>query len=100
MARQSEHKEELRGVIVDVAEAEARFSFFRRVNHAQQNRDADAVDDLGVAEIDHERAATVLQSVAAFALRPLAIDFVEIPARVNDRNAAFNARTDSFRAAA
>ena len=84
VARQAEYLEELRGLRVDVREDERRARAFSRVNHAEHDRDADAVDESGVFEVHDERAATRGEGGATFAFDPFAAQLVEIVAGINE----------------
>src|SRR5215207_11288235 len=85
-ARQAEQIEELERVQAHVGEGDARAAPLRLVDDAEQDRDADAVDQLRVAEVDDERAAAPLHPRHTLALDALAAHLVDVVARVDDRD--------------
>src|ERR1051326_5535761 len=86
--RESEQLEKLERVAADVREDDARALLLRRVDDAEQDRDPDAVDQLGAAEVDDERAAAGLDAQQALALDAVAALLVDVVARVNDGDIA------------
>jgi len=52
MACQSKHLEQFNGLIIDVGEDYLSAALFRDVNDAEQDRDADTVNEFGVAEVN------------------------------------------------
>ena len=85
VARQAEHLEELNSLLIDIGEDESRAGGLDRINDAQQNRDADAVDQLCLTEVDNKSAATRFQLPTAFTLDALAAQFVQIVPSINYR---------------
>ena len=67
MACQSKHVEQLDGLIVNIGKDNLRAALFGDVNDAEKNRDSYTVNEFGVAEINHEGAATARQLPATFA---------------------------------
>jgi hypothetical protein len=68
MAGQSKHFEQLDCLIVDIGEDDLRAALFSDVDDAEENRDSDTVDELGVAEVNNQRAATAIQLPATLTL--------------------------------
>jgi hypothetical protein len=52
MACQSKHLEQFNGLIIDVGEDNLSAALFGDVNDAEQDRDADTVNEFGVAEVN------------------------------------------------
>ena len=88
VACQAQHLKELHGFLFHVREDNQRAALFRDVDDAEQDGDADAVDQLGVAEIDNEGASARLELVPAFALNFFAGQLVEIVAGIDDGGGA------------
>ncbi len=88
MPRQSQHFEQLNRFVVDVGEHDNRAAFFRDVYDAEQDGDADAIHQLGVAEIDHERAAAGIKLLFAFAFNSFTGKFVQIVGRIYNARSA------------
>ena len=65
--RQSEHFEKLDRFFLNVGKNYFRASRLRRVNHAEQNRNADAVDDFGFGKIDDQPFRAGFELALAFA---------------------------------
>ena len=61
---------------------------FCDVDDAEQDGDADAVDKLSVAEIDHEGASAGLELLLTFALDLFAGELVQIVAGIDDGRGA------------
>ena len=61
MACQSEHVEQLDGLIVNVGKDDLGAALFSDVDDAEENRYSDTVNEFGVAEINNQRAATTLE---------------------------------------
>jgi hypothetical protein len=93
MAGQAKHLEQLDGLIVDFRKDNTRPALFGDVDDAEENRDADTVNEFGVAEINNQRAATALELPATFALDLFSGKFVEVIARVNNGGGANTVRT-------
>jgi hypothetical protein len=68
MAGQSKHLEQLDCLIVDIGEDDLRAALFGDVDDAEENRYSDTVNELGVAEINHEGAAPAAELPATLAL--------------------------------
>src|SRR5215207_1849727 len=85
-AREAEQLEELERVQAHVGEGDAGAPPLGLVDDAEQDRDADAVDQLRVAEVDDERAAAPLHPRQTLALDALAAHLVDVVARVDDRD--------------
>src|SRR5215212_6284852 len=85
-AREAEQLEELERVRAHAGEGDARAAPLGLVDDAEQDRDADAVDQLRVAEVDDERAAAPLHPRQALALDAVAAHLVDVVARVDDRD--------------
>src|SRR5215208_8102820 len=85
-ARQAEQLEELERVQTHVGEGDARAAPLGLVDDPEQDRDADAVDQLRVAEVDDERAAAPLDPRQALALDALPAHLVDVVAGVDDRD--------------
>ena len=94
MPRQSQHLEKLNGLIVNVGKHNTGIALLGNVDDSHQDRDADAVDELSVAEIDDERATAGIETVFAFPLNSLAGQFIQVVARVNYRRGADAMRTN------
>lgn len=88
MTRQAKHLKQLNGFVVYVGEDYQGAALFRDVDDAEQDRYADAVHELGVAEIDNQRARSGIKLFLALALDPLPRKLVEIVAGVNHRRGA------------
>jgi hypothetical protein len=61
MAGQPKHVEQLDGLIVNIRKDNLRAALFSDVDDSEENRDADTVNELCIAEINNERAAATLQ---------------------------------------
>src|SRR5215213_1455055 len=85
-AGEPEQLEELERVQAHVREGDARAAPLGLVDDAEQDRDADAVDQLRVAEVDDERTAAPLHPRQALALDALAAHLVDVVAGVDDRD--------------
>src|ERR1044071_595475 len=85
-AREAEQLEELERVQAHVREGDAGAAPLGLVDDAEQGRDADAVDQLRVAEVDDERAAAPLHPRQTLPLDALAAQLVDVVARVDDRD--------------
>ena len=83
MARQAEHLEELDRFIVDVGEDHQRAAFFGDVDDAEQDGNADAVDEFGVAEIDDQRTGAGIELLLTLTFDSFAGELVEIVAGVD-----------------
>ena len=94
MSRQTEHFKQLRRFVIHVGENNKGAALFRDVNDAQQDGDANAVDELGVAEVDHERACTRFKLLFALPLDPFAGQLVKVVASVNDGSGADDVRAN------
>jgi hypothetical protein len=68
MARQAKHLKELHGLTVYIRKSDLRATLLRNVNDSEEDRDTDAVDQLRITEVDHQRAATTVQLPATFML--------------------------------
>ena len=62
--------------MINVGEDHARTALLGDRDDAQQDRNADAVDQLGVAEIDYERTTTRIKPVLTLALDSFPSQFV------------------------
>ena len=80
VAPQAQEFEQLERVAVDVGEDDGRAPLLGDVDDAEQERDADAVDQLGALEVDDERAAAGFELEAALALDALAGELVDVVA--------------------
>ncbi len=76
--RQSEHLEKFNRVFVDIGKNNRRAFVGCRVNHAEQNRNADAVDNFGFGKIDDDGFTARVELAFAFALDFFAAQFVQI----------------------
>jgi len=92
MAGQSKHVEQLDCLIVDIGEDDLRAALFGDVDDAEENRDADTVDEFGVAEINNEGAATTIQVPATLVLDLFTRQLVQVVASVNNRGGANTVR--------
>ena len=88
VARQAEHLEELDGFIVDVGEHHQRTAFLGDVDDPEQDGNADAIDEFGVAEIDDQRAGAGIELLLTLTLDSFAGELVEIVAGVDDGRGA------------
>ena len=84
VTRQSQYLEELDRLTVDVREDYQRAALFCDVDDAEQDGNADAIYEFGVAEIDHQRAGAGIQLLLTLALDSFAGEFVQIVAGVDD----------------
>ena len=62
--------------MINIGEDHAGAALLGDRDDTQQDRDADAVDQLGVAEIDYERTTTRIKAVLTLALDSLPGQFV------------------------
>jgi len=83
VARQSQHVEELDRLAVHVGEHHQRTAFFCNVDDAQQDGDADAINEFGVAEIDDQRAGAGLELLLTFSLDSFPGELVQVVAGVD-----------------
>ena len=67
MTGQPEHFEQLHGLIVYVGEGDLCAALFRDVDDAEQDRDADTVDELRITEIDNQRTTAAVELATALA---------------------------------
>ena len=88
VAGESKHFEQFNCLMIHFREGDPRAVLFGDVDDAEQDRDADAVDELRVAEIYDQSAATAIELPAAFALDLFTGQLVEIVARVNNSGGA------------
>jgi hypothetical protein len=72
MSGQPQHLEQLNRLVVYVGENHERPAFLRNIDDAEEDRDADAVNQLGIAEIYDQRAATGIKLLLTFTLDPFA----------------------------
>ena len=91
MIHQPEHFEQLAGFGADFGKDDLCVGIGSGVDNAEQDRNADAVDDLGVFEIDDQRFAARVDLPAAFAFDPLAADLIQIIAGKHGGNFTFGA---------
>ena len=68
MLGEAEHFEQLNGVLVNIREHNAGTIVRRGVDNAEQDRDADAVDDLGLGKADYLFLTSRLELAAALVL--------------------------------
>lgn len=83
VACQSQYLEELDRLAVYVGEHHQRTSFFCNVDDPQQDGDADAINEFGVAEIDDQGAGAGVELLLTFALDSFSGEFVQVVARVD-----------------
>lgn len=84
VACQAKHFEQLHCLVFYVGEDNQRAAFFRDVNYAEEDGNADTVHQLSVAEIYNQRSAAQIKLLLALALNTLTGEFVQIVARIND----------------
>ena len=94
VAGQSEHFEQLDCLIVHFREDDACAALFSDVDDAEKNRYPDTINQLGIAEIYHQRAATAVELPAAFSLDLFTSQLIEIIVRINNRGAADTVRAN------
>jgi hypothetical protein len=68
MAGQSEHFKQLDCLIVDFRKDNPRAALFSNVDDAEENRDPNTINQLGVAKVDDKRTATAVQLPATLTL--------------------------------
>ena len=85
---QSEHFKKFDGFLLYVGKNDFRARRLCRVNHAEQNRNADAVDDFSFGKIDDELFRARIEFAFAFAFDNFAAQFVQVIARENGRRFA------------
>ena len=83
VARQAKHLEELDCFTVDVGEDDQRAAFLGDIDDAEQDGNADAIDEFGVAEIDDQRPGAGIELLLTLALDSFAGELVEIVAGVD-----------------
>jgi hypothetical protein len=83
VAGQPQHLKQLHRLVVYVGENNQGPAFLRNIDDAEKDRDADTVNQLGVAEVDDQRTAPGIELLLTFPLDPFAGKFVEIVARVH-----------------
>ncbi len=88
VARQPEHLEQLHRLVVYVGEHNQGAALFGDVDDAEQDGDADAVDQFSVAEIDDQGAGAGIELLLTLALDPFAGELVQIVAGVDDGGGA------------
>src|SRR6185369_413338 len=64
---QSEHFEQLHCLSVYFREDDLRAALFRDVDNSEEDRNTDTVNELRIAEIDHQRATAAIKLAAALA---------------------------------
>ncbi len=72
VAGEPKHLEKLNSLVVDVGEHNQSAALFRDVDDPEEDRDADTINQLGVAEVYDQRAATRIKLLLTFALDPFA----------------------------
>jgi len=90
MPRQSEHIKEFDGLFFYVRKNHTGAGSSRGIDDAEEDRDADAIHDLGLRKVYDELLAAFVQTSAAFALDLFAGQFVEVVA--GKHNGAFIVR--------
>lgn len=93
---QTERVEKFDIVFGQVGKNKVDARLLRRVNYAEQNRNADAVDEFGSFEIDDQRAAALFNLTAAFAFGFFAAQFIQITVGVNNRNISGSTRRYAY----
>ena len=58
MTSQTEHLKQLDRLAINIGKHYAGAALFGDINNAQEDGDANAIDELGIAEIDHQSSAT------------------------------------------
>ncbi len=94
MPRKSQHIEKLSRLLFYVRKDDFRTRAASGVDDAEQDRNPDAVDDLGTREIYYELSAPFVQPKLAFALYLFTGELVEVVAR--EHNGAFIIRFNGF----
>ena len=95
---QAQHLEQIGCMVIYVREDQAGAVLLDDINHAHKNRDTDAVNQLGVSEIDHQRATARLELSFAFALDALPAQLIEIIAGIDDCRVSSSPRLYRVRA--
>lgn len=86
-ARQTEQIKKFGGLSRDMTKDDARLPHFRRINDAEQVCHADAVDQIRILKIYHQRATTLVQIFEARTLKFFAVDFVQIISGMDEGDA-------------
>src|ERR1043165_2035373 len=81
---QPEHFKQLHGLFVYFGEDDLRAALFRDVDDAEQDRDADTVDELRIAEIDNQRPTAAVELSTTLAFDLFAGKLVQIVAGINN----------------
>ena len=88
MSRQSQHLKELDRLVIYVGEHHQRSAFFCNVDDAQQDGDADAINEFGVTEIYDQRAGAGIELLLAFPLDSFSGQLIQVVAGVDNSGGA------------
>ncbi len=88
MARQPKHLEQLNRLAVYIGKDNQRAVLFSDIDDAEQDRYADAVYQLSIAEINYQRAGAGVELLLTFAFDPFAGKLVQVVACINDSRSA------------
>lgn len=94
MSCKPKHIEELGCLLSNIRENNFRSRSAGGIDHAEKDRYADTVDDLGLRKVYDQLLATLVQALAAFTLDLLAGQLVEVIPGEND--SAFIGRSHGF----
>lgn len=72
VARQPKHLKQLYRLVVYVRENNQRAAFFRNVDDPEKDRNADTVNQFGVAEVYYQRTAAGIKLLLTLPLDPFA----------------------------
>ena len=94
MARQPKHLEQLNRLAVYIGKDNQRSVLFSDIDDAEQDRYADAVYQLSIAEINYQRAGSGVELLFTLAFDPFAGKLVQVVACINDSRGADAVRTN------
>ena len=94
MPGQSQHVKEFGGLLLHIRENDLRSRSPGRIDNAEQDRNADTVDELGVRKVDDQFGAAFVETAATLAFYLLTGQFVQIVA--GEHNGTFIIRIHGF----
>src|SRR6185436_10176419 len=91
---QAQHLKQLAIGRVQIREHQRSTRLIYRLDYSEQNRDADAVDQLGFFEVDHDVSDSAVQQLLALGLDAFASELIQVDSRVNHRRVFNEPRFD------
>src|SRR5713101_1604615 len=83
--QQAEHLKQFAIRGIQIRKHERTLRAVDRFNHAQQYRDANAIDQLGLLEVDHDAPHAAGEKLLALVLYTLSSELIEVRAGINHR---------------